>query len=145
MGNQALVPERFFAELDRLGTAVVRQRLATGAWGKAGQKAKLAKLWLADNDRRTAAGKPGSKPGSDPSRQPSRSTTTAGGERSDPFALPTPNDAARRSAAAAEESADLAESAYAIARDANFRAALALAVAAASLLVHLMLVFVRPS
>jgi hypothetical protein len=51
----------------------------------------------------------------------------------------------RRSAAAAQESADLADAAYAIARDANFRAAMALAVAAASLLVHLMLVFVRPS
>jgi hypothetical protein len=141
MGNQALSPERFFAELDRLGTAVVRQRLATGAWGKAGQKAKLARLWLADNDRKTAAGKPG-RPGSEPSQQPPPSTTGAGGEGSDRLA---PHEAVRRSAAAAEESANLAESAYAIAKDANFRAALALAVAAASLLVHLMLVFVRPS
>jgi hypothetical protein len=138
MGNQALIPERFIAELDKLGTAVVRQRLAAGAWGKAGQKAKLARLWLADNERRTPVG----KPGPDSPRQPSSAIASAAGERADPF---TSHDAARRSAAAAEESANLAESAYAIAKDANFRAALALAVAAASLLVHLMLVFVRPS
>ena len=142
MGNQALIPERFFAELDRLGAAVVRQRLASGAWGKAGQKVKLARLWLADHDRRTA-GERQTKRGSDPSRSASRSTASVGGEGSDPF--PGPQDAARRSAAAAEESADLAESAYAVARDANFRAALALAIAAASLLVHLMLAFARPS
>jgi hypothetical protein len=141
MGNQALTPERFFAELDKLGAAAVRQRLAAGAWGKAGQKAKLARLWLADHDRRSAARQ--AKQGPDPSRPASRSITSVGGDGSDPF--PGPQDAARRSAAAAEESADLAEAAHAIARDANFRAALALAIAAASLLVHLMLVFVRPS
>ena len=134
-----LIPERFFAELDRLGTAVVRQRLAAGAWGKAGQKAKLVRLWLADNDRKVAA----ARQGADSSRQAPRSIAGAGGEGSDPF--PGPHEAVRRSPAAAEESADLAESAYAIARDANFRAALALAIAAASLLVHLMLVFVRPA
>jgi hypothetical protein len=127
MANQALIPERFFAELNKLGPAVVRQRLAAGAWGKAGQKVKLARLWLADNDRR--------KPAAEPARQARQG--------SDPF--PTPQEAVRRSAAAAEESADLAESAYAIAKDANFRAALALAVAAASLIVHLMLAFLRPS
>jgi len=144
MGNQALTPERFFAELDKLGAVVVRQRLAAGAWGKSGQKAKLARLWLADHDRRSAA-----KQGSDPSRRPVRSTTIVGGEGSDPFRgdgpFPGPQDAARRTAAAAEESADLAEAAHAIARDANFRAALALAIAAASLLVHLMVAFVRPT
>jgi hypothetical protein len=134
MGNQSLIPERFFAELDRLGVAAVCQRLAAGAWGKAGQKAKLARLWLADNDRR--------KEGADPLRQASRSIAPVASERSDPF---TPRDAARLSADAAERSADDAEAALAIARDANFRAALALAIAAASLIVHLMLVFVRSS
>jgi hypothetical protein len=134
MGSQALIPERFFAELDKLGVAAVRQRLAAGAWGKAGQKVKLARLWLADNDRR--------KQGPEPPRQPSRSVTIAASRGADP--LP-PQDAANRSAAAAEHSADMAEAAYAIARDANFRAALALAIAAASLVVHLMLAFVRPS
>jgi hypothetical protein len=139
MGNQALTPERFFAELDKLGAAVVRQRLAAGAWGKAGQKAKLARLWLADHDRRSAVRQ--AKQGPDLSRPAPRSITSAGGEG--PF--PAPQDAARRTAAAAEESADLAEAAHAIARDANFRAALALAIAAASLLVHLMVAFVRPT
>ena len=141
MGNQALIPERFFAELDKLGAALVRQRLASGAWGKAGQKVKLARLWLADHDRRNAAERQ-TRRGADPSRPASRSIASVG-ERADPF--PGPQDAARRSAAAAEESADLAESAYAVARDANFRAALALAIAAASLLVHLMVAFARPS
>jgi hypothetical protein len=134
MGSQALIPERFFAELNRLGAAAVRQRLAAGAWGKAGQKAKLARLWLADNERR--------KQGSDPSRQAPRPIEPVASDGSDPF---TPRDAARLSADAAERSADDAEAALAIARDANFRAALALAIAAASLIVHLMLVFVRPS
>ena len=134
MGNQALIPERFFAELDRLGVAAVRQRLAAGAWGKAGQRVKLARLWLSDNDRR--------KQGSDPSPRAVVAERTDWREGSDPFA---PQDAARRSAAAAERSADDAEAALAIARDANFRAALALAIAAASLVVHLMLAFVRPS
>lgn len=134
MGHQALIPERFFAELDKLGVATVRQRLAAGAWGKAGQRVKLARLWLSDNDRR--------KQGSDPPRQASRFISPVGGEASGPFA---PQDAAKRSAAAAERSADDAEAALAIARDANFRAALALAIAAASLVVHLMLAFVRPS
>ena len=133
MGNQALIPERFFAELDKLGVAAVRQRLAAGAWGKAGQRVKLARLWLSDNDRR--------KQGSDPSRQASRSIFTVASEGSDPFS----EDAVRRAIAAAERSADDAEAALAIARDANFRAALALAIAAASLVVHLMLAFVRPS
>jgi hypothetical protein len=95
---------------------------------------KLARLWLSDNDRR--------KQGPDPSRQTARFVSPVGGEASDPFA---PQDAAKRSAAAAERSADDAEAALAIARDANFRAALALAIAAASLVVHLMLAFVRPS
>jgi hypothetical protein len=127
MGNQSLIPERFFAELDKLGVAAVRQRLAAGAWGKAGHRVKLARLWLSDNDLR--------KHGADPPRH------AVAKQGSDPF----PEDAAKRSAAAAERSADDAEAALAIARDANFRAALALAIAAASLVVHLMLVFVRPS
>jgi hypothetical protein len=138
MAHQALIPERFFAELDKLGTAVVRQRLAAGAWGKAGQKAKLARSWLADNERKIAAARPGPVP----PRQLPRPAAVVRREGPDAFA---PHDAVRRSAAAAQESADLADAAYAIARDANFRAAMALAVAAASLLVHLMLVFVRPS
>jgi hypothetical protein len=145
MGNQALIPERFFAELDKLGAAAVRQRLAAGAWGKAGQRVKLARLWLSDDDRRKQAADPArhavAKQGSDPSRQISRSTFTRASEGSDPF----PEDSAMRSAAAAERSADDAEAALAIARDANFRAALALAIAAASLIVHLMLAFVRPA
>jgi hypothetical protein len=144
MGNQALIPERFIAELDRLGTAVVRQRLAGGAWGKAGQKAKLARQWLAESDRRTAAARM-PQPEASPARPapPRPVASVIGGGRAEPF--PGSQEAVRRSAAAAEESADLAESAYAIARDANFRAAMALAVAAASLLVHLMLVLVRPA
>jgi hypothetical protein len=141
MGNQALIPERFFAELDRLGTAVVRQRLTAGAWGKAGQKAKLARQWLADGARRAA---PSPKPPASAS-SPAMAAIKRQALREGPDPFPGPHDAVRRSAAAAEESADLAESAYAIARDANFRAALAMAIAAASLLVHLMLVFVRPS
>jgi hypothetical protein len=149
MGNQSLIPERFFAELDKLGVAAVRQRLAAGAWGKAGQRVKLARLWLSDNDRRKQGADPWADPprhavakqGSDPSRQTSRSIFTVASEGSGLF----PEEAAKRSAAAAERSADDAEAALAIARDANFRAALALAIAAASLVVHLMLVFVRPS
>jgi hypothetical protein len=128
----------------------VRQRLAAGAWGKASQKVKLARLWLADHDPRRRP------TGSDPSPPAVVVHQKGRREGSDPFprregADPYPRepyaaqDAVRRSADAAEESADLAESAYAIARDANFRAALALAVAAASLIVHLMLAFLRPS
>jgi hypothetical protein len=145
MGNQSLIPERFFAELDKLGVAAVRQRLAAGAWGKAGQRVKLARLWLSDNDRRKQGADPPrhavAKQGSDPLRQTSRSIFTVASEGSGLF----PEEAAKRSAAAAERSADDAEAALAIARDANFRAALALAIAAASLVVHLMLAFVRPS
>jgi hypothetical protein len=137
MGNQALIPERFFAELDKLGVAAVRQRLAAGAWGKAGQRVKLARLWLSDNDRRKLG-----KQGSDTSPAAVVAERNSWREGADPFA---PQDAAKRAVAAAERSADDAEAALAIARDANFRAALALAVAAASLVVHLMLAFVRPS
>lgn len=144
MGNQSLIPERFFAELDKLGVAAVRQRLAAGAWGKAGQRVKLARLWLFDNDRQKQGTAPPrqavAKQGADP-RQ-SGPIFSVASDASDPFA---PQDAAKRSAAAAERSADDAEAALAIARDANFRAALALAIAAASLVVHLMLAFVRPS
>jgi hypothetical protein len=146
MGHQALIPERFFAELDKLGVAAVRQRLAAGTWGKAGQRVKLARLWLSDNDRRKQVSDTSrhalAKQGADPARQTSRTIPPVGGERPDPFA---PQDAAKRSAAAAEHSADMAEAAYAIARDANFRAALALAIAAASLIVHMMLAFLRSS
>jgi hypothetical protein len=137
MGSQALIPERFFAELDRLGAAVVRQRLAAGAWGKSGQKAKLARQWLADNDRRRQGS---ALPLSDRSPPAVAAQQEAWRDGSEPF---TPRDAARRSADAAERSADDAEAALAIARDANFRAALALAIAAASLIVHLMLAFMR--
>jgi hypothetical protein len=103
MGSQAPIADVFFAELDKLGVAKVREQLAVGTWGKSGRKVKLAKLWLEDQDRA----------------------------------------AAHRSAT--EHSADTAEAAYALARDANFRAALALAVAAALLIVQVALALLRPA
>src|SRR5688572_25977563 len=119
MGNQAPIAEQFFAELDQLGPAQVRDQLAAGAWGRSGRRVKLAKLWLEDQDRAHAV---------------AAHTEIARGSK----------DAATRSAAAAERSADTAEVAYAIARDANFRAALAIAIAAASLIVQVALAYLRP-
>jgi hypothetical protein len=120
MGSQTPIAEQFFAELDLLGVAKVRDQLAAGAWGRSGRKVKLAKLWLDDQERARAA---------------AAHAELARGTQ----------DAAKRSAAAAERSADTAEAAYTIARDANFRAAAALAVAAASLIVQVALAFMRPS
>src|SRR5262245_43739481 len=119
MGNQALIAEPFFAELDHLGEAKVREQLAAGVWGKSGRRVKLAKLWLDDQER---------------ARVTAAHTAIAAGS----------HDAAKRSAAAAERSADIAEAAYAIARDANFRAALAIALVAASLIVQVALAYLRP-
>jgi hypothetical protein len=118
MGNQAPIAEQFFAELDQLGVAKVREQLAAGAWGRSGRRVKLAKLWLEDQERGQAV---------------AAQAAIARGS----------HDAASRSAAAAERSADTAEDAYAIAKDANFRAALALAVAAVALIVLVALVFLR--
>src|SRR5262245_23857212 len=120
MGNQTPIAEPFFAELSDLGESAVREQLAAGVWGRSGRRVKLAKLWLDDQERgRTVA----------------QHAEIARGSK----------DAANRSAAAAERSADVAADAYAIAKDANFRAALAIAIAAASLIVQLALVFLRPS
>ena len=118
MGNQVPIAEQFFAELDQLGVAKVREQLAAGAWGRSGRRVKLAKLWLEDQERGQAV---------------AAHAAIARGS----------HDAANRSAAAAERSADTAEAAYAIAKDANFRAALALAVAAVALIVQAALVFLR--
>jgi hypothetical protein len=96
----------------------VREQLAAGAWGKSGRRVKLAKLWLEDQERGQAV---------------AAHAAIARGS----------HDAANRSAAAAERSADTAEAAYAIAKDANFRAALALALAAVALIVQVALVFLR--
>lgn len=120
MGSQAPIAEQFFAELDRLGEPRVREQLAAGAWGKAGRKVKLATLWLTDQER---------------ARATAAHAEIARGSQ----------DAATRSVAAAERSADIAEAARAIAKDANFRAALALAIAAATLIVQVVLAFLRPS
>ena len=117
MGNQAPIAEPFFAELDQLGEVSVRKQLAAGVWGKSGRRVKLAKLWLEDQDRAQAATHAEIARGS--------------------------HDAAKRSAAAAERSADTAEAAYAIAKDANFRAALAIAIAAASLMVQVALAYLQ--
>lgn len=119
MGNQAPIADQFFAELDRLGVARVRDQLSAGAWGKSGRRVKLAKLWLEDQDRAQAT---------------AAHAEIARGSQ----------DAAKRSAAAAERSADTAEAAYAIAKDANFRAALAIALVAASLIVQVALAYLRP-
>jgi hypothetical protein len=113
MGNQAPIAEQFFAELDQLGAAQVRDQLVAGAWGKSGRRVKLAKLWLEDQDRAQA--------------------TAAHAE------------IARGSHDAARRSADAADAAYDMARDANFRAALAIAIAAASLIVQLALAYLRLS
>jgi len=123
MAQERFAGGQFIAELHRLGVREVRERHAAGAWGKAGRKAKLAALWLAEQDRARAG-----------AAQAERAESARGAE-----------DAAERSAAAAERSADFAEAAYATAKDANVRAALALAIAAASLIVQLMLAYVRPS
>ena len=118
MGNQAPIAEPFFAELDQLGVAQVRELLAAGAWGKSGRRVKLAKLWLDDRER---------------GRSVATHAEIARGSK----------DAANRSAAAAERSADVAADALAMAKDANFRAALAIAIAAASLIAQLALVFLK--
>lgn len=118
MGNQAPIAEPFFAELDELGEGAVREQLAAGAWGRSGRRVKLVKLWLDDQDRARAA---------------AHSEIARGSK-----------DAANRSAAAAERSADVAAAAHAIAKDANFRAALAIAIAAASLIAQLALVVLKP-
>ena len=118
MGNQTPIAEPFFAELDELGEAAVREQLAAGAWGKSGRRVKLAKLWLDDRER---------------GRSVATHAEVARGSK----------DAANRSAAAAERSADVAAAAHAIASDANFRAALAIALAAASLILQLALVYLK--
>jgi hypothetical protein len=120
MGNQTPIAEPFFAELDALGEAAVREQLAAGVWGKSGRRVKLAKLWLDDQERGRAV---------------AHHAEIAQGSK----------DAAHRSAVAAERSADVAAEARAISRDANFRAALALALAAAALIAQVALVFLRPS
>jgi hypothetical protein len=118
MGNQVPIAEPFFAELDQLGEAAVREHLAAGTWGRSGRRVKLAKLWLDDQERARAV---------------ATHAEIARGSK----------DAANRSAAAAERSADVAADARAIAKDANFRAALALAVAGASLIVQLAMVWLK--
>ncbi|MFZ1101934.1 MAG: hypothetical protein WAN86_03525 [Hyphomicrobiaceae bacterium] len=118
MGSQTLIAEPFFAELSELGEATVRRQLAAGAWGRSGRRVKLAKLWLDDQERGRAV---------------ATHAEIARGSK----------DAANRSADAAERSADVAAAAYAIARDANFRAALAIAIAAAALIAQLALVFLK--
>jgi hypothetical protein len=123
MARETSAGEQFIAELNRLGTAKVRERQAAAAWGKASRKAKLVELWLAEQEERAYA--------------------AAEAEREE--LARSSRDAAKRSAAAAERSVDAAEAALAIAKDANVRAALALAIAAASLIVQLMLAYVRPS
>jgi|SRR5262245_17319777 hypothetical protein len=119
MGNQVPIAEQFFAELDELGVAKVHDRLLAGAWGKSGRRVKLVKLWLEDQDRALAT---------DAHAEIARGS----------------QDAANRSADAAERSADTAEAAYVMAKDANFRAALAIALAAASLIVQIALAYLRP-
>jgi hypothetical protein len=121
MAQERFAGGQFIAELHRLGVAEVRERHAAGAWGKTSRKAKLAKLWLAEQDGARAA-------------EAARHGMASGA-----------GDAAERAAAAAERSAEFAEAAHATAKDANVRAALALAIAAASLIVQLMLAYVRPS
>jgi hypothetical protein len=118
MGNQTPVAEPFFAELSELGVEAVREQLAAGVWGKSGRRVKLAKLWLEDQERGRAA---------------AAHAEIAQGSK----------EAANRSAAAAERSADVAAAALAVARDANFRAALAIALAAAALIVQVALVFLK--
>jgi hypothetical protein len=120
MGNQAPIAEHFFAELAELGEAAVRHHLAAGAWGKSGRRVKLAKLWLDDQQRGRAVA--------------AHAEIVRGS-----------TDAANRSAAAAERSADVAAAAHAIAKDANFRAALAIAIAAASMIAQLALALLKPS
>jgi hypothetical protein len=119
MGNEAPIADVFFAELDQLGIARVREQLVAGVWGRSGRKVKLAKLWLDDQER---------------ARATAATTEIARGSQ----------DAAKRSAAAAERSAGTAEVAYVIARDANLRAALALAVAAASFILQIALAVLHP-
>jgi hypothetical protein len=120
MARETPAGDQLIAELSRLGPARVRERHAAAAWGRAGRKAKLVELWLAEQERADAA---------------------AEAERAE--VARSSRDAAKRSAVAAERSVDAAEVALAIAKDANVRAALALAIAAASLIVQLMLAFVR--
>jgi hypothetical protein len=110
----------FWAAWPRRAAAQVRDQLVAGAWGKSGRRVKLAKVWLEDQDRAQAT---------------AAHAEIARGS----------HDAARRSADAAERSADTADAAYDMARDANFRAALAIAIAAASLIVQLALAYLRPS
>jgi len=123
MAQGTLAGDQLLAELHRLGVAKVRERLAAGAWGKAGRKVRLVQQWLAEQDRAFA-----------PTAEAGQTEIARNAK-----------DAARRSAALAEHSVDIAEAAYATARDANVRAAWALALAAASLIVQVMLAFVRPS
>jgi hypothetical protein len=123
MARETFAGDQFLAELARLGTVEVRERHAAAVWGKASRKAKLVELWLAEQERLDAV--------------------AAEAERQE--LARSSRDAAKRSAAAAERSVDAAEAALAIAKDANVRAALALAIAAASLIVHLMLAYVKPS
>lgn len=121
MARETLAGDPFIAELNRLGPAKVRERHAAAAWGKASRKAKLVELWLAEQERLDAA--------------------AAEAERAE--IARSSRDAAKRSAVAAERSFDAAEAALAIAKDANVRAALALAIAAASLIVQLMLAYAK--
>jgi len=123
MAQETFAGEQFVAELSRLGAAKVRERHTVGAWGKASRKARLVELWLAEQDRASAAAT----------------------ESEQTELVRNAKDFAKQSAAAAERSADIAEAAHATAKDANIRAAWALALAAASLVVQVMLAFVRPS
>lgn len=123
MAREMLAGEQLIAELHRLGAAKVRERHAAGTWGRTGRKAKLVQHWLAEQERARAT-----------AAQTERVEIARGSA-----------DAAKRAADAAERSAEFAETAHATARDANVRAAVALAIAAASLIVQLMLAYVRPS
>ena len=113
MSRTQFTAEEFFADLDDLGEAVVRERLIAGIYGSGNQKKELAQEWLR---RREIA-------------------REAAAESEKVAIAARAADAASRAASAAEEQARLA-------RTANTRATIALVIAIGTAIVAIIDMFV---
>ena len=130
MTQQTFTREQFFAELDALGILKVREKHAVGAWGQVGPKVKLVELYIAEHDRAAAAAVETEQTSIAREAKEAAERSAAASERSAAVS--------ERSAAAAERSADNSAAA-------NRRATLALWLAAASILVQLIVPWLKPA
>ena len=123
MAPEKFTAEHFYATLEELGEAKVRERLATGAWGKLGPKVELANVWVDEKDRARA------------SASESEQIEIARSAK----------EAAWVAAEAARESAIEASEASRFAKAANIRTTIMLIITAISVIATIVIFYLRPS